>query len=114
MALKVTQIRSAIGTKPKQRGTLRALGLGRIGRSNILPDRPEIHGMIHRVPHLVTVEEVSESSQSKTATVTEKPADVPAEKAPAKKATAKKATKKTTAKKAAKKVTKKTAKKATS
>ena len=43
---------SAIGTKPKQRGTLRALGLGRIGKSNTLPDRPEIRGMIARVPHL--------------------------------------------------------------
>lgn len=58
MALLVTQIRSTIGTKPKQRGTLRALGLGRIGRSNTLPDRPEIRGMIDRVPHLVSVEEV--------------------------------------------------------
>lgn len=58
MALKVTQVRSAIGAKPKQRGTLRALGLGRIGRSNILPDRPEIWGMIQRVPHLVSTEEV--------------------------------------------------------
>ena len=58
MALLVTQIRSAIGTKPKQRGTLRALGLGRIGRSSTLPDRPEIRGMIDRVPHLVSVEEV--------------------------------------------------------
>ncbi len=58
MALLVTQIRSAIGAKPKQRGTLRALGLGRIGRSNTLPDRPEIRGMIGRVPHLVSVEEV--------------------------------------------------------
>ena len=58
MALLVTQVRSAIGSKPKQRGTLRALGLGRIGRSNTLPDRPEIRGMIQRVPHLVTVEEV--------------------------------------------------------
>ncbi len=58
MALLVTQVRSAIGTKPKQRGTLRALGLGRIGRSNTLPDRPEIRGMIDRVPHLVSVEEV--------------------------------------------------------
>ena len=55
--LKVTQVRSMIGTKPKQRGTLRALGLGRIGRSNILPDRPEIRGMLARVPHLVTIEE---------------------------------------------------------
>ena len=55
--LKVTQVRSAIGTKPKHRGTLRALGLGRIGKTNTLPDRPEIRGMIARVPHLVTVEE---------------------------------------------------------
>ena len=53
----VTQVRSAIGTKPKHRGTLRALGLGRIGQSNDLPDRPEIRGMIARVPHLVTVSE---------------------------------------------------------
>jgi len=56
--LKVTQVRSAIGTKPKHKGTLRALGLGRIGRSNVLPDRPEIRGMIRKVTHLVTVEEV--------------------------------------------------------
>ncbi len=58
--LKVTQIKSAIGTKPKHRGTLRALGLGRIGKSHLLPDRPEIRGMIARVPHLVMVEEVKE------------------------------------------------------
>ena len=56
-SLKVTQTRSSIGTKPKQRGTLRALGLGRIGRTNVLPDRPEIRGMLQKVPHLVTVEE---------------------------------------------------------
>ena len=55
--LTVTQVRSAIGAKPKQRGTLRALGLGRIGKSNTLPDRPEIRGMLARVPHLVEVEE---------------------------------------------------------
>jgi large subunit ribosomal protein L30 len=54
--LKVTQVRSAICTKPKHRGTLRALGLRGVGRSRILPDRPEIRGMIARVPHLVTVE----------------------------------------------------------
>ena len=60
--LKVTQVRSGIGTKPKHRGTLRALGLGRIGRSNTLPDRPEIRGMIARVPHLITVEELSQGS----------------------------------------------------
>lgn len=55
--LKITQTRSTIGTKPKQRGTLRALGLGRIGKSNVLPDRPETRGMIARVPHLVKVED---------------------------------------------------------
>ena len=57
--LLVTQTRSAIGTKPKHRGTLRALGLRGIGQSNDLPDRPEIRGMIARVPHLVRVEEVA-------------------------------------------------------
>ena len=55
--LTVTQVRSAIGCKPKQRGTLRALGLGRIGRTHVLPDRPEIRGMLARVPHLVSVQE---------------------------------------------------------
>jgi large subunit ribosomal protein L30 len=115
MALKVTQTRSAIGTKPKQRGTLRALGLGRIGRSNVLPDRPEIHGMIHRVPHLVTVENVSESGEATSRPVTEKPADPPAEKSTAAKTTTKKAAKKTDAEKstAAKTTTKKAAKKST-
>jgi len=58
MALKVTQVKSSIGTKPKHRGTLRALGLRGIGQENLLPDRPEIRGMIARVPHLVKVEEV--------------------------------------------------------
>ena len=57
--LKVTQVRSSIGTKPKHRGTLRALGLRGIGQTNVLQDRPEIRGMIARVPHLVQVEEVS-------------------------------------------------------
>ena len=51
----VTQIRSGAHAKPKTRGTLRALGLGRIGKTNTLPDRPEIRGMINRVPHLVNV-----------------------------------------------------------
>lgn len=57
--LRVTQVRSSIGTKPKHRGTLRALGLGRIGKSRVLPDRPEIRGMIAKVPHLIEVEEVT-------------------------------------------------------
>ena len=55
--LVVKQVRSAIGSKPKHRGTLRALGLGRIGKTNPLPDRPEIRGMIHKVAHLIDVQE---------------------------------------------------------
>lgn len=52
--LRIVQVRSAIGSKPKHRGTLRALGLGRIGREVVLPDRPEMRGMLARVPHLVS------------------------------------------------------------
>jgi len=53
--LRVTQVRSAIGTKPKHRGTLSALGLRGIGQTNVLPDRPDVRGMLARVPHLVEV-----------------------------------------------------------
>lgn len=60
----VTQVRSGIGQKPKTRGTLRALGLGRIGKSNVLPDRPEIRGMLARVPHLVEVTELGTGADS--------------------------------------------------
>jgi large subunit ribosomal protein L30 len=56
MALRVTQIRSSIGSKPKQRGTLRALGLGRIGKTRVVDDRPDIIGMVRKVAHLVRVE----------------------------------------------------------
>ena len=64
-SLTVTQTRSAIGTKPKHRGTLRALGLHGIGTTNTLPDRPEIRGMIARVPHLVTVVESGSAKSTK-------------------------------------------------
>ena len=52
--LRITQVRSQIGIKPKQRGTLRALGLRRINHTVEHPDRPEIRGMVAKVPHLVT------------------------------------------------------------
>jgi large subunit ribosomal protein L30 len=55
--LRITQLRSTIGAKPKQRGTLRALGLRRINQTVELPDRPEIRGMVEKVPHMVRVEE---------------------------------------------------------
>ena len=57
--LKVTQTGSSIGTKPKHRGTLRALGLGRIGKSRIHSDTPDVRGQIQKVPHLVSVETLS-------------------------------------------------------
>ena len=63
--LRVTQVRSAIGTKPKHRGTLRALGLRGIGQTNLLPDRPEIRGMIARVPHLILVEATDDVAAQK-------------------------------------------------
>jgi large subunit ribosomal protein L30 len=56
--LKVTQVRSGIGSKRNQRETLRTLGLKRIHDVVVKEDRPEIRGMIHTVTHLVRVEEV--------------------------------------------------------
>jgi large subunit ribosomal protein L30 len=56
--LKVTQVRSVIGSKDNQRQTLRSLGLKRIHDVVVKEDRPEIRGMVATVPHLVTVEEV--------------------------------------------------------
>ena len=65
--IKVRQVRSAIGAKPKHKGTLRALGLGRIGKTRELPDSPEIHGMIRSVQHLIAVEEVAKKAAPKKA-----------------------------------------------
>lgn len=56
--LKITQIRSTIGRLPKHRRTIVALGLGRIRKSVIHEDSPQIIGMIRSVQHLVEVEEV--------------------------------------------------------
>jgi len=57
--LRITQVRSTIGQTRKHRGTLRALGLGRIGRSVERPETPQLAGMLRKVRHLVRVEEVS-------------------------------------------------------
>lgn len=53
--LVIKQVRSQIGIMPKTKATIRALGLRKIGDVNTLPDRPEIRGMIARVPHLIEV-----------------------------------------------------------
>jgi large subunit ribosomal protein L30 len=55
--LTITQTRSQIGQTQKHRGTLRALGLGRIGRSVEREDTPETLGMLRKVRHLVRIEE---------------------------------------------------------
>ncbi len=59
--LKVTQVRSAVDRGARQRGTIRALGIKRMGDSVVHEDRPEIRGMIRAVRHLVVVEEVDGS-----------------------------------------------------
>lgn len=58
--LRITLVRSLIGRPPKQRGTIRALGLKRINHSVVHRDTPEIRGMLHRVTHLVKVEPLEE------------------------------------------------------
>ncbi|MDY6915186.1 MAG: 50S ribosomal protein L30 [Candidatus Cloacimonadota bacterium] len=63
--LKVTQTRSIINRIKKQKDTIKALGLGKIGRFKIHEDNPVIRGMINKVSHLVKVEEVE--NQEKTA-----------------------------------------------
>jgi large subunit ribosomal protein L30 len=55
--LRITQTRSQIGQTERHRGTLRALGLGKIGRTIERDDSPETRGMLRKVRHLVKVEE---------------------------------------------------------
>jgi len=57
--LRITQLRSAIGTKPNQRATLKALGLRRIRHEVVKNDSPQIRGMISKVIHLIAVEETN-------------------------------------------------------
>jgi large subunit ribosomal protein L30 len=54
--LTVTQIKSSIGQNPANRGMLRSLGLGRIGKTRELQETPELEGKLRKVAHLVKVE----------------------------------------------------------
>ncbi|MEU6534986.1 50S ribosomal protein L30 [Streptomyces sp. NPDC047000] len=56
--LKITQVKSYIGSKQNHRDTLRSLGLKGINSQVVKEDRPEFRGMVRHVRHLVTVEEV--------------------------------------------------------
>lgn len=55
--VKITQVRSQIGQSERHRGTLRALGLGKIGRSVEQEQSPVLDGMLRRVRHLVKVDD---------------------------------------------------------
>ena len=59
MALKITQVKGLVGTKPKQRDSMRSLGLKRIGQSVVREDSPIVRGQINTVRHMVEVEEVA-------------------------------------------------------
>lgn len=56
--VKVTLIHSVAHREPTQRKTVKVLGLGKIGSSNILPDNAATRGQIFKVAHLVSIEEV--------------------------------------------------------
>ncbi len=60
--LEITQVKSGIGRKPEHRGTLRALGLKRIGHTVVHEDTPVIRGMVKKVAFLVEVRETSKKS----------------------------------------------------
>lgn len=60
MKLKVTLVKSLIGRPETQRRTIRSLGLRKINSFSILPEAPTIRGQIHKVRHLVKVEELAE------------------------------------------------------
>jgi large subunit ribosomal protein L30 len=120
--LRIEQVRSTIGRTADQRATVRSLGLRRIRHVVVRPDRPEFRGMLRKVPHLVSFEEVDAPAEAAPKPVAAKPAVAkapakapveapdeadtaaeapakPAAKVPAKKAPAKAAAKKAPAKK---------------
>ncbi|UCF63158.1 MAG: 50S ribosomal protein L30 [bacterium] len=56
--IRVTQVRSNIGQKPSHKKTITALGLKKIGHTKEFTDTPQIRGMINKVRHMVTWEEL--------------------------------------------------------
>ena len=65
--LKVTYTKSAIGYAHDQKRTIASLGLRKLNQAALLPDNPSIRGMIFKVRHLVTVEEVAGDNTPKVA-----------------------------------------------
>ena len=65
--LRIRQVRSGIGFNKQQNATLKALGLGRVGRSRLLPDNREVRGMLFKVPHLVSWSEEGKAGKGSEA-----------------------------------------------
>ena len=63
--LKITLTKSPIGNTPKNRRTVKALGLGKMNSSAVQEDNKVIRGMIHAVQHLVTVEELEGAEKAR-------------------------------------------------
>ncbi len=72
--IKVTQVKSELGHVARNRGTIRALGLDRIGDTNLLPDNPAVRGMVRQVNFLVSLDELTgaEAATAATAVATKK------------------------------------------
>lgn len=62
--LRITQVRSTIGRTDDQRATVRSLGLKRIRHTVVQEDRPEIRGMLRKIPHLVEFVEIDGSAET--------------------------------------------------
>ncbi len=58
--INLRQVRSGIGYRRDQKATLRALGLGKIGKVRTHPDNPQVRGMVQKIPHLVVIEDAAE------------------------------------------------------
>ena len=57
--IKITQIKSVIKRPQRQKDTLLALGLGKINRSNVIEVNDQVQGMLNKVTHLITIEEIA-------------------------------------------------------
>jgi len=61
--LKLTQVKSLIGSKPKHKRTMSAIGFHRNNETLVKNDTPQLRGMLHQVRHLVKVEELGEDTK---------------------------------------------------
>ncbi len=76
-SLRVTQIKSTISHIHRNRATIRALGLGRIGDTVVIPDNPATRGMVRQVRFLVSVEEIGEPSHRRARRADDSPTGHP-------------------------------------